>query len=310
MLKRLIGLIIILVALLGAVIGGGLFMYGGDTLDDISREIATIIDLTDRTLNNTREGLVTTQASLAEVNTSLDTVEDTTRNLSRTVGDTQPLLIELNLLLTQEVPNSLDAVQQTLPNLISVAGTIDNTLLALSSFGFEQSFFGIPLSFDLGIEYDPEGRFDESVAELGESIETIPGQLRSLEEDLTTTTANLDDLSANLSMLADDLNNINESIAEFDAVLGGYVIIIDDFKGELARLDTALPAQIELFKTGLLIVALYVGLMQLAPLYLGFELLLGRRDGNTAVVVQPADSPFIAQEEPKILMEEGVEKSV
>ena len=280
MLKRLIGLIIILVALLGVAIGGGLFMYGGETIDNISREVATLIDLTSRTLDNTREGLVTTQASLAEVNSSLETVEETTRNLSRTVGDTQPLLIELNFLLTQEVPNSLDAVQQTLPNLISVAGTIDNTLLALSSFGFEQSFFGIPLAFDLGIEYDPEGRFDESVAELGESIETIPGQLRSLEEDLTITTANLDDLSTNLSTLADDLGNINKSVAEFDAVLGGYIVIIDDFKAELARLDTALPAQLELLKTGLLIVAIYAGLTQLAPLYLGFELLFGRRNSR------------------------------
>lgn len=302
MLKRLIGLIIILVALLGAAIGGGLFMYGEQTIDNITREIATVIDLTDRTLENSRTGLVTTQASLAEVNTSLNTVEDTTRNLSRTVGDTQPLLIELNLLLTEEVPNSLDAVQQTLPNLISVAGTIDNTLLALSSFGFEQSFFGIPLAFDLGIEYDPEGRFDESVAELGASIETIPGQLRSLEDDLTTTTNNLDDLSGNLSTLADDLSNINESIAEFDAVLGGYILIIDDFQAELARLDAALPAQLELLKTGLLIVAIYVGLTQLAPLYLGFELLLGRRNSHTAVV-QAETSPISNQKEPEGLEE-------
>lgn len=290
MLKRLFGLVIILVALLGAAIGGGLFIYGGETLDNVSREVVNLIDLTDRTLDNTRDGLVTTQASLADVNNSLDTVEATTRNLSRTISDTEPLINELNTLLTQEVPNSLDAVQQTLPNLISVAGTIDNTLETLSTFGFEQSFFGIPLAFDLGIEYDPEARFDESVAELGESIETIPGQLRALEGDLTTTADNLDDLSGNLSTLADDLGTINETITEFDTVLGGYIVIIDDAKAELARLEASLPAQLEMLKTALLIVAVYVGLTQLAPLYLGLELLLGKRNAPAAPVPSTSSS--------------------
>lgn len=311
MLKRLIGLIIILVAFGGLGLGAGLYIYGGQTLDSIGQEVVNIIDLTDRTLDNTREGLVNTQASLAEVNTTLDTVEDTTRDLSATIGDAEPLIDEVNQLITQEVPDSLDTVQETLPNLISVAGTIDNTLEALSNFGFDESFFGIPIQFDLGVEYDPEARFDDSVRELGETIEDIPGQLRELEDDLTTTSTNLNNLSADLSVLADDLGAINESLVEFDAVLAGYIVIIDDVKAELARLESSLPTQLELLRTGLLITAVYLALTQIAPLYLGLELMLGKRN-NTPTAVVTETPPTSSDSAPPVLLDTdtpSIEKS-
>jgi hypothetical protein len=293
MFKRLLGLIIIAVACLGIFIGYGMFRYGGEVLDNLVTEVVVAIDLLDRTIDTTKEGLVNTRASLAEVNNSLDTVETTTRNVSRTVADTQPLITQVNTLVTQEVPNSLDAVQQALPNLVNVAGTIDNTLMALSTFGFEQSFFGIPLAFDLGIEYNPDARLDTSIAVLGETIEDLPGQLRTIEGDLDNTSDNLDELSANLVVLADDLGKINESLAQFDAVLGGYIIILDDVKAELARLENSLPAQIEAVKMALLVVALYIGLTQLASLYLGAELLFGWRNVPKvqASVVAAAEEP-------------------
>jgi hypothetical protein len=293
MFKRLLGLIIIAVACLGIFIGYGMFRYGGEVLDNLVTEVVVAIDLLDRTIDTTKEGLVNTRASLAEVNNSLDTVETTTRNVSRTVADTQPLITQVNTLVTQEVPNSLDAVQQALPNLVNVAGTIDNTLMALSTFGFEQSFFGIPLAFDLGIEYNPDARLDTSIAVLGETIEDLPGQLRTIEGDLDNTSDNLDELSANLVVLADDLGKINESLAQFDAVLGGYIIILDDVKAELARLESSLPAQIEAVKMALLVVALYIGLTQLASLYLGAELLFGWRNVPKvqASVVAAAEEP-------------------
>jgi hypothetical protein len=211
----------------------------------------------------------------------------TTDSVAQTMADTRPLIANVSTVATQQVPDSLQAIQDALPAVIEVAGVIDRTLLGLSNFGFEQNLavpvplageIAIPLNFDLGIDYEPEIAFDEALGTLETSIEGVPDSLRTLQTDLDVANQNLDILSTNISTVADSLTGINQNIAALNPILDQYIGIIDQINNTLTNTLAQLQAQLNTIGLALAALFLFLGLTQLAPIYLGFELLTGQRD--------------------------------
>jgi len=240
--------------------------------------------LTSDSLNTVADTLLLTQQTVAQTGQTIGTVSDTTDSVAQMLIDTQPLLDDVSRVATVDVPDSLDAVQGTIPNLVAVAGAVDNTLERLSSFEFERTVFGIPIGFDLGIDYDPEAPFDESVAQIGTSLEGVPDNLRGLQVHLDTTNDNLATISDNLQTLTADLAAIESSVEEVGPLLDEYIRLVEQIETNIALTRSDLDDQLQTVKTGIIILFVWFGLNQLVPLYLGADLItdgrLGSRPGS------------------------------
>ena len=284
MLGRVIAVILLLVGIVGIGIAVAGVMFGFQVVDGLVESLDETLALTAESLDTVEDTLLLTKQTVDQTGQAIGTVGDTTDGVAQTLDDMQPLLDDVNQMATVVVPDSLDAIQGAIPNLVSVAGTVDDTLETLSRFDFQRTVFGIPIGFDLGIDYDPEAPFDESVAQIGDSLEGVPDNLRGLQVHLDSTNDNLATISDNLSALTADLAAIEGSVEEAGPLLDDYISLVGEINENIAQTRSELDGQMQTLKTGIIVVFVWFGLNQLVPLYLGADLItdgrLGSRPGS------------------------------
>lgn len=277
MIRRFVGLIIIIVGLGGIILSVIGLRAAPQLIDTIGDSLEANLVLVSESLDTVQETLLLAQSTVGEVTGGLDTVEESAVHLSQTINQTQPLLDQVSTIASDDVPQSLDAIQAAIPDLVQIAAAIDDTLTVLNSFRVDQQILGIPIKFDLGIDYDPAVPFDESVSEIGRSFETLPGQLRDLDEYVIVANDNLALISEDVLAISQDLDGVNGRIAELDPLLEDYLRIVVELNDSTRQTRQIILGELNTLKRITTIALAWVALSQLAPFYLGLELLRGRR---------------------------------
>lgn len=308
MFKRILGFLMLLIAIIGVILSvAGTFVVWS-MIDGLGDGIDATLELTSQSLDTVADSLLLTKSTVEDVTKSVDTVEITTSNLSTTISDTRPLIDQVSVVTTEDVPDSLEAVEDTLPNVAAVAGTIDDTLETLSGFSVNQTILGVNFGFDLGIEYAPEEPFDESINEIGGSLEGVPDRLRALEPFLATTNENFRIISDNVETLAGDLGAINENIEDVQPLLDDYLDIVYQTQDLVNQTRRGLRDQLRPVKTIVMVLFIWIGLTQVTPLYLGWELFSGRRDDVDEEEVEEAVRIALDEIEEEVKIEQEKEE--
>lgn len=288
MFRRFLGFLMVLIGLSGVWVGVISGSTARSTVDSIGVSLDTNLDLVSQSLDTIAESLTLAKQTVGDVNDGLVTIEETADDISLALTDTQPLLTEVGGIVSNDIPSSLDAVQASIPNMVEVAGAIDRTLTTLNNFAVDRSIdipnpfssqplYSFDLNFDLGIDYDPNVPFDQTVRDLGTSIEGLPEQLRGLSEHVDRSQENLRNLSVNVQTVGDDLAEVNARIAEIDPLLDDFGRITTELNDQVRLTRAGINAQLEGIKETINIVMIWFILTQIAPLYLGWELVTGRR---------------------------------
>jgi methyl-accepting chemotaxis protein len=279
MIRRILGLILLLVGLSGLVLSVAGAIVGRRLVDDVVGGIDENLAITAQTLDTVEDTLILTRDTVSEVNAGLETVEISTRNLSRAVSETQPLIEQVAVVTGEDVPQSLEAIQDTIPNLAEVAGAVDETLTTLSRLRLEETIpiVNYTIDLNLGVDYQPEMRFDESIIQIGESIEGVPERLRSLQVYINVANENLTVIGDDLDQIAADLEDLNQQADQLDPLVVEYMNTTTELSDNVRLMRTNLRQQQEQIQLIVTIAMIWLGLTQLAPLYLGWELITERR---------------------------------
>ena len=131
------------IALVGLTAAG--IFYGRQAIDAAGVSVESSLELVSTSLDTVSDSLLLVKTTINDAAAGMETVEDTAVNLSKTVGDTKPLLDGVSQVISEDAPDSIEALQATVPNMAEVAGVIDETLITLSDFGFKQQ---IPIPFN------------------------------------------------------------------------------------------------------------------------------------------------------------------
>lgn len=292
MFRRLLGVIILIVSLIAiAILLGGAY-YSGQVVDSVAKSATNMLVLTIETLDTVALTLDQTRATIVEANNSIETAVSLTGNISTTISNTQPVFDSMTSVVSQDIPSNIEAIQNALPNVAGVAGVVDSAMTTLSNFGINQTipipFNPITLEFDLGIEYEPEEPFDETILSLGDSLEGMPQELRSLQGDLEILSSDLGRISSDIQASSEDLERVNTQVAEFVPIIDQYLDLLDRITASLVRSQAQILAQLGTVKTGLVAAFLFLSLTQIAPLFLGWELITGQRGGQKQEESAPA----------------------
>ncbi|MCA9959484.1 MAG: hypothetical protein KC443_10650 [Anaerolineales bacterium] len=281
MFRRIIGLLMLALGLVGIVISAAGVYYGRQAVDSTFSGLDDTLVLATQGLDTAVDSLELAKLTLGDVNNGLDTVGEATLNMAKTVTDTRPLLDQVSVVVSQNAPASVEAMQSSIPALAEVAATIDQTLSTLSAFSIDEEILGVPFKYDLGINYAPEVPFDEAFEGLGSSLEGLPEELRSVDGNLSVANENLAAISDSIVAISADLDTINGRIAEVPAQIDSYVEIVDQINGSLETVRTQVTQQQERVKLILTFVLVWWGMPQLALVMIGWDFLFGRR-GATA----------------------------
>ena len=281
MFRRFLGVLMLLIALGGVALAIFGIRLGHRLVDNVAANFDQTLQLTSQSLDTVSETLLLAKSSIVDVNSVMETAETTADDLAQTVNETRPLLGQISSVASEQVPDSLETIEEAFPSLEQVAGVIDSTLVTLNSFRIDEEILGLNIAYDLGIDYDPEVPFDQSVRELGEGLEGLPESLRTLQVYINVTNGNLQRVSQDIRALADDLNTVNGRINELDPILDEYIVLITNTNDSTRQLRAQMSSEVQSVKNGITLVMVWLAITQIAPLYLGWELVTNRR--QTAV---------------------------
>lgn len=305
--RKALGWLMLAIGVSGIILSIIGIISGRQLIDAIGASMRGNLTTTVDSLDTVRETLVLTRSTVAQLETGLETAEESASNVSTAITESRPLLSESSRIVTDDVPESIETFQESLPALIEVSAAMDNTLRRLSAFQIDRSILGIPLNFDLGVDYDPEVPFDQSVRELGESLEGMPEQLRSLEQYIETTDENLLTMSEDLARLSADLEDINSTMDEVEPLINEYIAIVTEIGDNARQSRLLLDRQLAQARLVLTVIMIWFGLLQVAPIYLGWELISGRREARFVKTAEDVRESPVETTADVVAREEAIE---
>lgn len=241
----------VVVALSGAVVGWILIGSVGQT-------VVETVSVTKRVLVGVSDTTRVVDEVFSDVAGSLRGVQSTLADSSLTLTRASSVTGSLGAIITEQVPDSVEAVRDSLPALIGTAGVIDSAMRGLSFFG---------------VNYDVEVPLDESLAEIDLRLAEIPVLLRAQQDTLAGVAGDLGVFSSDALIISDDVGSIRVRLAEAATVLAGYDIIVSDSRDLLEDLESTATNGVAFFRVVITVLALGIAVTQTAPIAFGLVIL-------------------------------------
>lgn len=257
--RKRLGFFLIIVALLGL-----LFSLVGITTPwivkpRIKQNLLESLELFNKTLQTTGEGLSVMDSAIENAKTNLTTIAATFENVDSTFDSVTDSLSSSATLIGDDLRTTVNDTQIALASSASSAEIIDKTLSFLAA---------VPL---IGINYQPEVPLHISLAQVADSFDTIPDSLEDIEQGLDDTSTGLDTLKGNLTTITEDILLLEDDLGDAQSVLSNYQTTLDQiltktnaFQGNLSLILTLLC----LFISGMF---LSLGTAQVSTILLGLQ---------------------------------------
>lgn len=194
----------------------------------LTRNIASLLDLTDSTLVTTQSAIGVLSGSLDQAKEDLGLIQSSLSSLSESMADISDSLATSGDLLGDDLNLTLTEVQVALSSAATSAEFIDDTLAFIAA---------IPL---LGADYQPETPLHLSLGKVAENLEDVPDSLSALETNLVSASGSLDDFSTDLTTLSTDLEITLDDLGDADAILAQYDAILTGTISKVEQVQTRL----------------------------------------------------------------------
>jgi len=171
---------------------------------------------------------------------------------------------ETRQLVTGEIPDALDAVEDAMPALIDVGAGVDTTLRIISGIGLAT--------------YEREVPLDQAIAEIADSLEGLPEELRAQGETLQRAEMTLDNLTADVGDTATGIVTIRQSLAGARPAINAHRETIDEASAAVSDIRVLAHRQTSLLTVVIAISALALILLELAAAATGLSLIRDQFD--------------------------------
>lgn len=285
--RRILGVLLILAAVGGLIFSIAALVGIWQVEPNLTTSLQTTITLLSDTLETTSQGLVVTNAALQ---TSVDTIgnlQSTLETTAKVIQSTNPMVDDIAALMSDKLPETIAATQQSLNTARDSAQVIDALLQSLSS---------LPL-IGASIGYSPEVPLSEALGEVAASLTELPNSFASMEENLRTTQSNLQTFEADMTVMATSIGQIQQSVAQYEQVVTGYQNSINQVQSQLETLSASLPQIVRGLVLGLTAFLVWMAIAQLGLFTQGWELLTERPRRERAEEIHE-EQPVVVVTEP------------
>jgi hypothetical protein len=271
-LRRLIGLVMLLTGLAGACVSAVGVIGASAWVDSAGRDVDGLLTGASNSLTNTRQSLLVLKATILELEDSAATLGGSAQESDRGLAQTQDVLGEVAKITGQDLPRSLGAIKQGIDSATKPAAAMDAVLTAITT----TPPFSAVLA-QAGVTYKPETSLATSLRNVATGLDSASTRIRALEPGLTAAQQSVRQLRAGNTQSAADVARLRESLVRLDRLLDGYLSDLDGAQADVRRMRETVRGQLAGLKAGAMLVSVWFGLAQLPALYLGWQLLWGRR---------------------------------
>lgn len=246
-----VGLTGLLATALAVFFGLRLVERTGKTLTESLVLTADAVATIEETIAVGADSIEVAGAGLETLTRSVAGAEQSFLDAGRLLGDTADAI-------ATDVPDSIDAIRETMPALIRSAELLDGALGALSF---------------LGVDYAPETAPADSLARVESGLGDVADRLRSGAEQLDTVGEQFTGLSGDAVTLATTLENLSVNLGRADALLDGYAATAAETAALVGQAVSDLEQQRQEGQLIVLLFGLVLALGQVVPIALGVRAL-------------------------------------
>jgi hypothetical protein len=271
MIAGVIGLILSLTGLAGTIIAKPIL---ATTMNITLDTLANSIETSQRTLDITDDALSATINSIDALSEMLDAT-------ALTVEDTQPVINKLNIVMANELPETINTATVSLTAAEGAAGSLES---AIKSFEVLQTILGSTpfLSAVLppaGEPYNPEKSLAESLGDLSKSMEDMPETFIGIAADLDKADENLVMVKDSMILMSVNVSLISDSLTQYKSMISQSKTSTDNLKSILTGFQSNLPNILNITSIVLILFFLWLMAMQVVIFSQGWELYQGTADG-------------------------------
>jgi hypothetical protein len=206
--------------IVGMVLGWQLLAAFSDSTRRTLDLMATTLETTVESTTIAIETLASARAGMAEAETALDSAGTGLEQLSG-------VMTEMAFLLGGDVPDTLDAIQDSFPAMIDTARVIDRTMSALSI---------------LGVDYSPETPLDGSLQAVEDELGPLAVTLRQQAIPLAEAAADIETVGTSVRTVGNRVNDITTQLTgstllveHYQAAASEAGTVVDDLRERLVR---------------------------------------------------------------------------
>lgn len=211
------------------------------------------------------ELLESVDGTIVSVDTALTAVADGLRTSQQSAADAAITLTQLSALasnlgdlVSEDVPESLDAVRASLAPIAATAGALDGTLRALSFFG---------------VDYDPDVPLDEAIADLDQKLADIPTDLRRQGPLIGSAAESLNEFGSDTLVISQDLSDLRRQLIDTGSAISSYRTTVVAADQLLVDVESDLAGRLNLLKWVMVLIGMSLAVTQTVPITFGWWLL-------------------------------------
>jgi uncharacterized phage infection (PIP) family protein YhgE len=261
-LSHFIGLILITSAIIGFLICtvGIIAMWKLKT--PVIQAAKANLEILTTTLASTNEGLTLAAQSLETASASIDALQTTVDTLAKSINDTTPLIDSLASLLSNELPDTIEATQTSLKSAQSSAKIMDNVLKVVTSIPF---FPGEP--------YNPPVPLNVALGQVSDSLKPLPESFSEIKNSLEKTRGNLDVVKVDIGVTVENVLQIKQSLDASQMVISQYQTITNSLELRVTSAQQLIPKVINTSAWIATIVLVWLATTQIELFVQGQEML-------------------------------------
>ncbi|HEX6947701.1 MAG TPA: hypothetical protein VF246_10165 [Acidimicrobiia bacterium] len=219
---------------------------------DVYGRLRQSLDITAEAVQTVDTTLEVASDALLTLGRTVDTVRTATEQAAESSELVERSVSEAAAVVGTDLPETIDAMRETMPALIEASTVIDSTLRGLS-------FFGVP--------YDPEVPLGEGFRRLDEELAPLSDTLRANGAVMEGLVPSVGGFQAQTELLVVQVEEIGEAVDEASEVIDSYQTQADAFDDAIqsARDSTTRGS---LWMRALVVLAGLIGMAMSAGLYL------------------------------------------
>jgi hypothetical protein len=300
-LRRILGIFVMIAGILGLLLSLGGLVAVWVAKPTLETSLGNTFVLLNENVTNSQNIMQITAEALGATVDSVDALSSMLGATASSVEDTNPLFAQLNTIMGETLPATLQSATESLNTAQQAAVVLDSTIVSLENFRAVIS--ATPLLGALVDQpaqpYNPEKPLADSLGELASNLEGLPDTFVEMAANLDAADSNLGTIQSNLTTMADSVKLISKSLSEYEAMVIQSQASMENLKTTLTGIQGRLNTILNWVAIVFTLFFLWLLAAQVVILSQGWELFqgtAGRMEGGHAVVVE---EEMPAVEEPK-----------
>ena len=258
-LKRILGLVWVIVAVVSLIVSSGGVIALWSARSAINTALEDTFQLVSETAVTTQKALAVADQALQDAAGSIKILTGLTDTLADSIGGGQDALTSVTQLLRDDLPATLETAQTALASAAETAKVVDTFLSGLARIQF------------LNIDYNPAVPLDQSISNIGASLANLPATLGQLGDDLDSIRSDLPDIVKAIDGLGTAISSVSSMLEKAQTVLKEYAAQLARATAAVQQISEGVPTYVTLFITVLTFIMLWIIVVQLIVLVIGWR---------------------------------------